>query len=557
MAFDKGFWKPNIKQDPFLAVPNSVFEAFYGGGAGSGKSDVLLVYGVSRRWHENPRFKQVFMRRTYPELKNEIIPRTRELYTKLGATFNKTDMAWTFPRPDEYGGTGIRTGAGIYLGHCENEDDVHKWDSMEINLYTPDELTSYTEYIYIYIAFTRVRTSDPTLPAIVRAAGMPGGIGHTFVKKRFVAPYPEGGVIIEGKGGIKRIYIHATVADNPHADPEYAKRLDGIPSEAERKAKKFGDWDAYQGQVFDEFRDHKFPDEPDNALHVVEPFEIPTWWPKFIVIDWGFAAMAYVAFYAVSPNKRLYLYREFGWLKTKIEEWAPIVKDYCEREEPKVVKVCKSAGQDRGQEHTIQQQIETALGRQVELSNNSPGSRVAGKMLLHEYFRWKPKQVIPSSEMPVYSEERAMWLLRNRGLNDYKNYLALFDPPEPETNLPKFQIFRCAEGGVNNHEGHPNCCPMMIESIKACNYDKPKNDVPAEDVKEFNGDDPYDNARYAVDTAERYFDEASEEFKRVQKEAAIISRLNATQDWTAFYRNMRTIESAETPHMVKRFHGRR
>lgn len=557
MAFDKGFWKPNIKQDPFLAIPNSIFEAFYGGGAGSGKSDVLLVYGVSRRWHENPRFKQVFMRRTYPELKNEIIPRSRELYTKLGATFNKTDMCWTFPRPDEFGGTGIRTGANIFLGHCENEDDVHKYDSMEINLYSPDELTSSTEYIYIYIAFTRVRTSDPTLPAIVRAAGMPGGIGHTWVKKRFVSPHPEGGVIIEGKGGIKRIYIHATVADNPHADPEYAKRLDGIPSEAERKAKKFGDWDAYQGQVFDEFRDHKFPDEPDNALHVIEPFEIPSWWPKFIVIDWGFAAMAYVAFYAVSPTKRLYLYREFGWLKTKIEEWAPIVKDFCEREEPKVIKVCKSAGQDRGQEHTIQQQIETALGRQVELSNNSPGSRVAGKMLLHEYFRWKPKPVVPSSEMPIYSEERAMWLLRNRGLTDYKNYLALFDPPEPEMNIPRFQIFRCTEGGTNEHEGHPNCCPLMIESIKACNYDKPKNNVPAEDVAEFSGDDPYDNARYAVDTAERYFEEAGEEFKKVQREAEILARLNATQDWTAFYRNMRTIESTDAPKMVRRFHGRR
>jgi len=556
MAFDKGFWKPNIKQDPFLALPNSIFEGFYGGGAGSGKSDVLLVYGVSHRWHENPRFKQVFMRRTYPELKNEIIPRSREIYTKLGATFNKTDMAWTFPRPDQLGGTGMsNAGALILLGHCENEDDVHKYDSMEVNLFTPDELTSNTEWIYIYIAFTRVRTSDPNLPAICRAAGMPGGIGHTWVKKRFVTPYPPGGKIIIGKGGIKRIYIHATVSDNPHADPDYATRLDGIPSEAERKAKKFGDWDAYQGQVFDEFRDHKFPDEPDNALHVVEPFEIPTWWPKFYVIDWGFAAMAYVGFYAVSPSKRLYLYRELAWLKTKIEEWAPVVKDYCEREEPKIVKVCKSAGQDRGQEHTIQQQIETALGRPVELSNNSPGSRVAGKMLLHEYFRWKPKPVIPSSEMPIYSEERAMWLLRNRGLSDYKSYLGLFDPPEPETNIPKFQIFRCSE---SVHEGHPNCCPMMIESIKACSYDKPKNDIPAEDVAEFNGDDPYDDARYAVDTAERYFDEASEEFKKVQREAAIIAQLNTSQDWTAFYRNMRTIESDENqPKMVKRFHGRR
>lgn len=555
MAFDKGFWKPNRKQEPFLALPNSIFEAFYGGGAGSGKSDVLLVYGIVRRWHENPRFKQVFMRRTYPELKNEIIPRSREIYSKLGATFNKTDMCWTFPREDQYGGTGMsNSGAMILLGHCENETDVHKYDSMEINLYTPDELTSYTEYIYIYISFTRVRTSDPTLPAIVRAAGMPGGIGHTFVKKRFIAPYPAGGKIIVGKGGIKRLYIHATIADNPHADPDYAGRLEGIPSEAERKAKKFGDWDAYQGQVFDEFRDHKYPDEPDNAIHVVEPFEIPHWWPKFFIIDWGFAAMAYVGFYAVSPTKRLYLYRELYWYKTKIEEWAPVVKDFDLKEVPRIVKVCKSAGQEHGQDHTIQEQIETALGRSVELSNNSPGSRVAGKMLIHEYLRWTRKPVLPSSEIPLYSEERASWLLRNRGIEDYKAYLSIFDPPEEETNIPKFQIFRC---DAESHDGHPNCCPVMIEAIKACSYDKPKNDKPAEDVAEFNGDDPYDDLRYAVDTAERYFDEASEEFKKVQREAIIIERLNASQDWTAFYRNMRTIEASDRPTVVTRFHKAR
>lgn len=557
MGFDKGFWKPNRKQEIFLGLPNSIFEAFYGGGNGSGKSDVLLVYGLIHRWHENPRFKQVFMRRTYPEMKNEIVPRSREIYPKFGATFNKTDMVWTFPRPDQIGSGSVNAGAMIFLGHCETEDDVHKYDSMEINLYTPDELTSFTEYIYLYIGFTRVRSGDRNLPAIIRAAGMPGGIGHTFAKKRFVSPCPEGGKVIIGKGNVKRFYVHSTVADNPNADPEYAARLDGIPNEAERKARKFGDWDAYQGQVF-EFRTKLYPDEPDNALHAIPAFQIPDWWPRLVIGDWGFAAMTYIGYYAISPSKRIYLYRERYWLKTKIEDWAPIVKDDIDRENPRVVKFCKSAGQDRGQEHTIQQQIETALGMPIELSNNSPGSRIAGKMLVHEYLRWTQKPTIKPEDIPVYSEEYAQWVLRNKGLLDYKAYLGLFDPPEEETNLPKLQIF-CCDDSSNQHEGHSDCCPVMINAIQACSYDKKgKDGKAAEDVAEFEGDDPYDDLRYALDSAERYFVEAGLEFERIQKQEALTQALANTQDWTAYYRNMKTIDApTHGMQVVSRFHKRR
>jgi hypothetical protein len=557
MAFDKNIWKPNPKQEIFLSLPTTIFEGFYGGGNSSGKSDVLLVYGLIHRWHENSRFKQVFMRRTYPEMKNEIVPRSREIYPRFGATFNKTDMVWTFPRLDQFGGTGMSNqGAMIFLAHCETEDDVHKYDSMEINLYTPDELTSFTEYIYLYIGFTRVRTSDSTLPAIIRAAGMPGNIGHTFVKKRYVSPCPEGGKIIVGKGGVKRFYVHSTVADNAHADPNYAARLDGIKNEAERKARKYGDWDAYQGQVFDEFRDRLYPDEPENALHVIPPFDIPTWWPKLVIGDWGFAAMTYIGFYAISPNKRLYLYRELYWLKTKIEIWAPVVKGFIDKENPREVKFCRSVSQERGQEHTIQQQIEAALERPIELSFNSPGSRIAGKMLVHEYLRWEKKPQIPASDIPVYSEEYAMWLLRNKGLEEYKGYLSVFDPPEEETNIPKLQIFKCEE---SDHEGHPNCCPVMIDAIRACSYDKKaKEGKPAEDVAEFEGDDAYDDLRYAVDSAERYFETAKKEFEIIQKQEKIAQALMNTQDFTAYYRNMRQVESTSKPmQVVRRFNHRR
>jgi hypothetical protein len=535
-------WKPEPKQELFLSIPTSIKEAFYGGGAGSGKSDVLLLYGIVHRWHEHPKFKQVFMRRTYPELRNEIIPRSRELYRKFGATLNKTEMCWTFPRMDQYGGTGgANEGAMIFLGHCENEDDVHQYDTMQINLYTPDELTSITEWIYLYIAFQRVRTPVPELPAIIRAAGMPGGIGHTWTHKRFIKPAPKGGKILVGRGGNKRIYIHSTLEDNKHIDPNYKQSLHGITIEAERKAKLYGDWDAYQGQVFDEFRDRKFNDEPENAIHVIPAFEIPAWWPRVVVGDWGFRAMTWIGYGAISPTRRLYIYREQYWVKTKISEWAQYVKVHIDRENPRLIRFCKSAGQDRGQEHTIQQQIEEELNTSVELSNNTPGSRIAGKLLIHEYLRWKPKE-INESELPAYNEEYAMWIMRNRGMIEYKTYLDSFKPKEPETNIPKLQIFK-------------DCCPILVEAIKACSYDKPKGNKPAEDISEFDGDDPIDALRYMVDTAENFFDDANQEFKRIQMQENLIQQLSTSNDWTAYYRNSEKLESEfeETIKPVSRY----
>ncbi len=554
MSFDKGFWKPNRKQAVFLALPWTIKEAFFGGGAGSGKSDVLLVYGIVLRLHENPLFKQVFMRRTYPDLKKEIVGRSREIYTKFGATFNKTDMVWTFPRPDQFGGTGgPNTGAQIFLGHCEQEKDVHNYDSMEISLFTPDELTNSTEYIYLYICQERNRApKDSGLPSITRGAGMPGGIGHTFVKKRFVDPNPKGGEILVGKGGNKRIYIHATLEDNrDNIDPSYSQSLDGRP-EAERKAKKFGDWSAYQGLVFDEFRHMKFPDEPDNALHVIQPFDIPSWWPRMVIGDWGFAAMCYVGFYAISPSKRLYLYRELYWFKTKIEEWGTVLRDYIERETPRTIKFCQSANQDRGTEHTVQSQIEDAIGHSVELSVNSPGSRVATKMLLHEYLRWKPKPVAPPEELPPYSEEYAQHLFRNKSEREYQSYLELFNPPQEETNIPRLQIFRC---DADNHDGHPNCCPIMIDAIQACNYEQTNKDgKPAEDVAQFAGDDPYDDIRMAVDSAEQYFVTAVSEFEKVQQQEKLTQMFNLTQDMHSFYMAARRIDERKPMQVVSRYH---
>jgi len=407
---------------------------------------------------------------------------------------------------------------------------------MEINLFTPDELQSFTEYIYLYIGFTRVRTSDPSLPAIIRGAGMPGGIGHVFCKKRFIDPDPNGSIIIRDKRtGNKRFYVRSSFDDNPHIDAGYRQAVEQLPL-AEREAKK-GNWNAFQGQVFSEFREFHYPDEPNNALNCIEPVEIPAWWPRICIGDWGMRAMTWVGFAAISPNGRAYIYRELAWKNTKIAEWAPVVKSFIDKENIKLVKFCKSAGQDRGQEHTIQEQIIKELGRDVELTANTPGSRVAGKMLIHEYLRWKPKPKVQEQDLSLqYDEEFAMRLFRVKGQKAYNDYLNLFANNEKEEVLPKLLIIK-------------NECPVLIEAIKACSYDKKK----IEDIAEFDGDDPIDALRYLVDAIDSYVRTAVNEMERLDKQASIQKKLDDTANFTGYYMSMQKLESESKTFGVKRY----
>lgn len=529
-------WEPTPKQAKFLALPLTILEGFYAGAVMAGKSDVLLAYPLVHKWHELEGFKGVYFRRTFPELQNEIVPRSKKIYPKFGATYNKSEKEWTFP-----------SGAIIRFGHCENEDDVHKYDSMEINYAAFDELTSFTQWQYEYIVKQRVRkTIGSNLPAVCRAASNPGNIGHTWVKKHFIDPCPSGHVIIQGPTGVKRIYIPATVYDNPHADPAYIRQLESLP-EAERQSKLLGKWDAYEGQVFEEFRDKNYPDEPSHACHVVEKFEPPSFWPKIVSIDWGYTppAMTLVLFGAIAPDGRVYIYRELAYQKKKIAEWTPEVKEYIDKEEPRKIKLCKSAGQERGQEHTIQSEIETGLGTSVELTSNLPGSRVAGKMLLHEYLRWKPKYS-PQLERTPFSSERAEWLFRNRPIGEYNNYIDSFRPPEPEI-LPKLFM--------------TGSCKHLINAIKSCSYQKTNiNGMRPEDVSEFPGDDAYDACRYLLDECDRFVNTSKVEFSRVQQQQELMRQFEQTQDMTSFYRNARAMEQKMVRKLVAvpRYpHGRR
>ena len=535
-------WRPTKRQEDFLSLPDDIFEALYGGAAGGGKTETLLMLPIVREFYKHSRFKMLFLRRTFPELDNEVVPRSKEYYPLTGALpYQDQKRRWTWP-----------SGAIVQFGHCEHEKDVSKYDTAEYSVIAFDELTSFSEYQYIYLSMSRCRSAADGIPAIVRSGTNPGNIGHGFVRKRFVAPARDGYVVIREKGPSGndlplRIFIPSNVRDNPYLlkrNPDYLNKLDGLPA-AERAAKRDGDWWTFSGQVFDEWRVGPFPDEPPNAQHVIEPFQIPSYWPKILAIDWGYAAMTVAGWFTVDPStKRIYLYREFACTKTKIAAWSAELKRRTGEETLALVVLDPSAWGNRGDTFTIAEQFAAEFGSFPLRADND---RVGGCQLVHEMLRWHPR---PPRYVPAegYDPEVEMRTWRLKGDTARDEYLSLFRPDPLETCLPKFQVF--------------NTCAETLRAIPLCVGDKDR----PEDVAEFEGDDPYDMLRYGLKACQLYLDSGKEECMRIEKVAEICQDLDKTKNLTHFYFRMdnlhRNLVNAQLEERraqvgVRRFHGRR
>lgn len=523
-------WKPHDKQIEFLQIPDSIEEALYGGAAGGGKTELLLMYPILKGWTDNPRFKGIAFRRSFPELEASLIERSKEWYPLFGARFHETKHVWYFP-----------SGATMRFGFIERDEDARAYDTAEFNYVAFDELTHFTDFQYLYIVLQRRRTvKNSGLPAVARSATNPGNIGNEWVRDRFVKPFKIGGkVLVDPETKMKRIFIPAKVSDNPYMDPNYEISLRAIPSEAERKAKLEGDFWAFTGQVFTEFRIQRYDSEPENACHIIQD---PTgsvsrdlaqnWWPKFLVIDWGFDHYTWAGWSTISPDNRSFLYREYMCRKKKIAEWAADLARLTQYDNNLTeVHLDPSAWQERGLEHTIAGQFATESGFDPLKANND---RIGGKLLIHEYLRWTKKEprYIPQGG---YNEEMAQKILRVRGLAAFKDYGKLFTPEPPELNLPKAQIL--------SH------CTGVIDTIPKCMYNKaPKGQGNTEDIQKFDGDDPYDGYRYTQQAINSYIDANKEEAARREKLGAIISARE--QDQTAFYQRMSHLEAQQTNKVV-------
>lgn len=509
------------KQEDFLRLPDEIFEALFGGAAYGGKSWILTMLPLFRGFYKYAGFKGIILRRKFPDLEKEIIRLSKIYYPSTGAKYNEQKHSWEWPQYGSY----------MDFGHVQHAENIKQYDSAQYNYCAFDELTHFDEAPYIYMVGSRIRPGSAFNVAIVRNGTNPGGIGQTFVFNRFVKPCEEGyQVLRDKKSGLYRIFIPALASDNPTGmeyDPLYTQKLELLP-EAEKRAKKYGDWHAFKGSVFTEFRPIRFPGEPDNALHVIEPFEIPSWWPRILSIDWGKRAMCYAMWGAISPDRRVYAYRERAWYGKDISYWAGEIREIVDEQHENIIHtiLCGSAWQERGSE-TIADQFQRYSSLVPSSSENTPGSRISGLQLIHDFLRWVPKKTL-KAKGELYDIEFANRLYRLQGEVAYEEYKRQFIDEPDETNIPVLQIF-------------DKRCPILCETLPVCIY----SENGSEDIEEFNGDDPVDCLRYFCKGVKRYLLGEIGNIDHEEKIQAIIANLERNKDMTAFYRQMERLESQD------------
>lgn len=246
-------WRPNSpQQERFLSSP--AFEALFGGQAGPGKTECLVMEAL--RQIEHPKYTAILLRRTFPMLEGAhgIIQRSLQWYPFYGGEYNGSKHYWTFP-----------SGSRIYFGHMQHIKDMLQYQSAEFALIAFDELSEFEKQQYLYM-FTRCRAAGPGIRAYVRGATNPGNIGHMWVKERFIATgiADSIGYFASDEHGVdrrvdrshpnalSRSFIPARLADNPDADPGYRQRIlaSGDPVLIARLL--YGDWDAnyVEGLIF-------------------------------------------------------------------------------------------------------------------------------------------------------------------------------------------------------------------------------------------------------------------------------------------------------------------
>ncbi len=301
-------WTPQVRQAEFMARPED--EALYGGAAGGGKSEALVMEAL-RQIHI-PHYKGLILRKSYPQLA-ELLDKAMRYYPQVdpGAVYNATGHVWRFS-----------SGAKVVFGSLGHPKDRYNYQGQAYDFIGFDELTQFTFEEYSYL-FSRNRPNGPGTRCYIRATANPGGVGHGWVKARFItsAPpmttmwdrmavrYPDGQEEVRHRS---RIFVPSTVFDNRillDNDPDYLGRLAALPA-AERKALLYGDWDSFVGQVFCEWRNDPAHAVDRVGTHVIAPFRIPADWPIWRGFDWGYTRPFSVGWYAVDHDGRLYRIRE-------------------------------------------------------------------------------------------------------------------------------------------------------------------------------------------------------------------------------------------------------
>jgi hypothetical protein len=273
-------WSPmEGPQTALIACP--IFEVFYGGARGGGKTEGSIGDWLQHSDEFGSGANGVFFRREQKQL-DEVIARSIELFTPLGAKFNSQKATWHMPK-----------GGRLKFRYLERDKDAEAYQGHSYTRVYVEEMTNFPSFAPLKKLFGTLRSAQG-VPCGFRGTGNPGGPGHNWVHDRYIQPAPAGYTILrdtlEVPGfppmEIERVFIPSKLSDNTlimKNNPAYVAGLASSGSAALVRAWLLGDWNSPVGSYFVEFQRtrHVLPASfaaliPKNAL-------------RFGAFDWGYA----------------------------------------------------------------------------------------------------------------------------------------------------------------------------------------------------------------------------------------------------------------------------
>ena len=263
-------------QTALISCP--VFECFFGGARGGGKTDGVLGDFIRHASIYGKDAIGLMVRRERTQL-IETIERSRQIFQPLGWKFHEQEKMWRAP-----------DGARLRFAYLERDADAEAYQGHSYTRVYIEEIGNFPSDKPILKLMATLR-SGAGVPTGFRATGNPGGPGHQWVRARYIDPAPLGYRIVkDAVSGLERVYIPSRVRDNKFLGEDYVAKLKAAGSKELVRAWLDGDWSVIEGAFFDCW---------ENEKHVVRPFTIPQDWLRFRSCDWGSAKPFSVGWWAV------------------------------------------------------------------------------------------------------------------------------------------------------------------------------------------------------------------------------------------------------------------
>ena len=131
--------EPTEKQALFL-LHDHIPEILYGGSAGGGKSDALLMAAL--QYVHVPGYAALLLRRTFPDLSlpEAIMSRSFEWLQNTDAHWHDKEKTWNFP-----------SGATLTFGYLDAPRDHYRYQGSAFQYIGFDELTQFKENQYLFL----------------------------------------------------------------------------------------------------------------------------------------------------------------------------------------------------------------------------------------------------------------------------------------------------------------------------------------------------------------------------------------------------------------------